>query len=160
MPQEKTKYSNRPGLLGLPSQGVLPVCRAEQLYFGNGNIHYNFLNGGIYTRFSILCNNNVYSTYYNIASGLGIPCTHTTRKALGTLDIRQKSRRQVLSVAVNRTGRVARCDLCETMRPEADAVPTQVRAPHFSSLFEVSMLSFSFCFCIRVRVDVISASFC
>ena len=154
MPQEKTKYSNRPGLLGCPSQGILAVCRAQQLYFGNENICYNFLNGSIYTRFSILCNNNVYSTDYDVASGLEIPCTH--RQAhLPTRDpISVKRAEDHIQCGRKQNLGESHSLLCERQwGHRCIRCPVRSWDPHFSSLFEVSMLSFIFCFCIRVRVD-------
>lgn len=91
----------------------------------------------------------------NISSGLGITQTIASAHFISTKrteDIKcgHKQNLGKLHSHICQRQWIQRCTRC----------PPRSWDPHFSSLFEVSMLSFIFCFCIRVRVEVISASFC
>lgn len=105
----------------------------------------HILNGMICTRFSILCTINSIPLITTLKWLTNHP--HTYSACTCTFYISNMSRTWELQ---SHPWDMSCVSLGSTVS----------RVPHFSSLFEKSILSFIFCFCIRVRVEVISASFC
>lgn len=96
----------------------------SQASFQNRNICYNFLYGRFFIRFLILYNNNIYSINYSITNGLGIACTCT-------FYIWRELKIGIKCGCKQNLGELY-SQICETMRPEVNTVPTKVMQ---SSLF-------------------------